>query len=422
MPDNLRKMLGIPPDRLKAINDYLLSPDNTLVEKFLAVIEKHGGVKAINEKAEEAGRLESLLARLDAAKSPYRKEIDWLIDQREKRAFVPMEEFIESAQKGGKGAAMVEDSFAVTLEISAWNFFPWIIPQAKRAIEKRELMPGRFIRVRFMKEAVEDNADLIACAAAMRVVGATYVETLDTKGTDGSNVHLGGPETITGYFGGVGQPNEYALKWMDEFLYYYTNYGVRQVLNINPGTVLLGYMMHKLGIHNEFKISVYMGNDNPYAVLWTLLAAKLLSRDDGTSPLIGFNFSNSVDNTTIELSAEVREALDFEAVVRFEHHITETFKGIVRQPYNRRDELVQVARKVKNISAKHEGGDPEIEETLEHPSNILEYFIPKADIEAQGLMGFLEKNYMQKHVALNKTASALLANGIPVVAAQNLHG
>ena len=35
------------------------------------------------------------------------------------------------------------------------------------------------------------------------------METLDTKGTDGSNVHLGGPATITGYFGGVGQPNHY---------------------------------------------------------------------------------------------------------------------------------------------------------------------------------------------------------------------
>ncbi|GAH22594.1 unnamed protein product, partial [marine sediment metagenome] len=32
------------------------------------------------------------------------------------------------------------------------------------------------------------------------------------------NVHLGGPDTITGYFGGVGQPNDFALKWVDEFL------------------------------------------------------------------------------------------------------------------------------------------------------------------------------------------------------------
>ena len=201
----------------------------------------------------------------------------------------------------------------------------------------------------------------------MQIMGASYVETLDTKGTDGSNIHLGGPATITGYFGGVGQPNDHALQWVDEFLYYYTTYGVRQVLNINPGTVLCGYLLHKLGIDNEFKISVFMGNDNPYAALWTLLGAKLFSRDDGTSPLIGFNWSNSVNNETIEITAQFRKALGFEDVVRFEHHITETWKSIVRQPYNRRAELVALADHVPNISAKHEGGDPEVDRDARAP-------------------------------------------------------
>jgi len=66
-----------------------------------------------------------------------------------------------------------------------------------------------------------------------KIIGASFVETLDTRGTDGSNIHLGGPDTITGYFGGVGQPNDYVLKWLDEYLYFYTNYGIKQVLNIN---------------------------------------------------------------------------------------------------------------------------------------------------------------------------------------------
>jgi len=87
----------------------------------------------------------------------------------------------------------------------------------------------------------------------MQVMGATYVETLDTKGTDGSNVHLGGPETITGYFGGIGAPNDYALKWIDEFLYYHTTYGISEVLNTNPGTVMLGYILYKLGVDIKFK-------------------------------------------------------------------------------------------------------------------------------------------------------------------------
>jgi hypothetical protein len=303
--------------------------------------------------------------------------------------------------------------------------------EARQAIENDELMPGRFIRVRKMKESEADDGDLLAVAAAMQIIGASYVETLDTKGTDGSNVHLGGPATLTGYFGGVGQPNDHALMWLDEFLYYYTNYGVKQVLNLNPGTVLLGYLLHKLGVDNEFKISVFMGNDNPYAVLWTLIGAKLFSRPDprspdasgagGSSPLIGFNFSNSVNNETIELCAEVRGALDFERVVRFEHHITETWKSIVRQPYDRRAELVEIAGRVPNISAKHEGGDPQVEQTRTHPSDLLDYFRDKAEVLASGEMELLERNYLDKHAAVNHTARALSEHGLSFVAARHLH-
>ena len=77
-------------------------------------------------------------------------------------------------------------------------------------------MPGRFIKVRKMKEQEQDG-DLPAIAAAMQIIGASYVETLDTKGTDGSNIHLGGPATITGYFGGVGaaQPLPAQVGWMN---------------------------------------------------------------------------------------------------------------------------------------------------------------------------------------------------------------
>ena len=232
-------------------------------------------------------------------------------------------------------------------------------------------MPGRFIRVRKMRESEADCGDMLAFAAAMQIMGASYVETLETKGTDGSNIHLGGPATITGYFGGIGQPNDHVLKWVDEYLYYYTTYGMKQALNINPGTVLAGYLLHKLGIDNEFKISVFMGNDNPYATLWTLIGAKLFSREDGTCPLIGFNLSNSVNNETIEITAEVRRALGFEDVVRIEHHITEAYRSVVIQPYNRRAELPALADHVPNISAKHEGGDPDVEQTraafVRHP-------------------------------------------------------
>ena len=216
-------------------------------------------------------------------------------------------------------------------------------------------------------------------------------------------------------------PNDFPLKWADEYLNYFTKYGVQQVLNINPGSVLVGYMMHKLGIDMEFKISVFMGNDNPYACLWTLMTAKLFSREDGTSPLIGFNLSNSVDNTTLELAAYIREDFGFEDVIRLEHHITETYKSIVRQPYNRRDELVEIAGHVANISAKHEGADPEIDEQRAYPSDILDYFRDKEEIIASGDWDALRGNFLDKFESLNKTAWALTEHGLSFVAARKLH-
>ncbi len=78
----------------------------------------------------------------------------------------------------------------------------------------------------------------------------------------------------------------------------------------------------------------------------------------------------------------------------------------MRQPYLRRDELVELAQKVPNISAKHEGADPDVELTRQHPSDILDYFLSRRDIEEQGLMPALLRNYLDKHDALNVTARA----------------
>jgi hypothetical protein len=418
--DELQDRLRIPVEQLDEINALLTDPNSRAVGTFLDVVRRYGTPVEINHKAAEARKLDNLMGRLQEMGSPYVADLNWLVEQREARAFISEAAYRREVLGHWADVAPFADELAVTLEISALQYFPFLIAEARQAIAERELMPGRYIRVRRMVEQVEDG-DLLAVAAAMQIIGASYVETLDTKGTDGSNVHLGGPETITGYFGGVGEPNDYALKWLDEFLHYYTEYGVRQVLNVNPGTVLLGYLLFKLGVDIEFKISVFMGNDNPYAALWTLIGARLFAREDGTCPLIGFNWSNSVNNETIEITAEVRKALGFEEIVRFEHHITETWKSIVRQPYNRRDELVEVAGKVANISAKHEGGDPEIDRTREHPSDILDYFRDKDEIEAAGDMPYLLRNYLDKHDAVNATARALTANRLSFVAARKLH-
>lgn len=419
--DDLRQRLKISEDRLNEINALLTDPNNETIGRILELVEKYGGPQAINRKAAEARKFENLMTRLKQIDSPYVADLDWLAEQRDEGAFVSMPDYYDRVLGDRDAGSKINRNNAVTLEISALQYFPWLIAEAGKAIENKELMPCRYIRVRNMKEQTEDNGDILATAAAMQIVGASYVETLDTKGTDGSNIHLGGPECITGYFGGIGQPNQHPYKWLDEYLHYYTNYGVRQVLNINSGTILAAYLLHKLGVDNEFKISVFMGNDNPLAIFWTLMAARLFARDDGTTSLIGFNLSNSADNWTLRQAAQIRQSLGLENVVRFEHHITETQKSIVCQPYNRRDELIEVAGDVANIAAKHEGGDPEVDCGRQHPSDILDYFMPKEAVISQGLMEAMQLNYLDKHDAVNATAEALVKAGIGVVCAWNLH-
>ncbi len=420
MEEPIQPLLKIPQERLDEINAILLDPNTRVIRDLLDVVARHGTPAEINRKAAQAGELSSLLRRVREIKPEFLDSLRWLETQRDQGAFISVGDYRRKVL-GDRAASMhFKDDFAVTLEVSAAQYFPWVIAAAERAIAQGVLMPGRFICVRKMKEQ-ELDGDLPAFVAAMRIIGASFVETLDTKGTDGSNIHLGGPATITGYFGGVGQPNEHVLQWVDEFLYYYTNYGVSQVLNINPGTVLAGYLLYRLGVDIEFKISVFMGNDNPFAAFWTLIGARLFSRSDGRTPLIGFNWSNSINNETMEITAQFRKALGFEDLVRFEHHITETYKSIVRQPYNRRQELIEIADHVANISAKHEGGDPEVDGARAHPSDILDYFRDKQEVIASGDWDHLAQNFLDKFDATNRTAWALTEHGLSFVAAQNLH-
>jgi hypothetical protein len=420
MDKDLRNLLKIPSDRLDSINAVLFDPNEQVISDFLKVVGKYGTPDEINHLHTESRQLSNLFKKVKARKPEYIKDLEWLINQRDKSAFISVDEYRRRVLGVKADHLQFKDESAVTMEVSALQYFPWIRPMCERAIQARTLVPGRFIAVRKMKES-EADGDLPAIVAALDIIGASFVETLDTKGTDGSNPHLGGPATITGYFGGIGQPNDHALMWLDEFLYYYTNFGVQHVLNFNAGTILLGFLLYRLGVNIQFKISVFFGSDNPYHALWIMLAAKLFSRDDGTSPLIGFNWSNSINNQTMELTAQFRKALGFEDVVRFEHHITETWKSIVLQPYDRRAELVEIADHVANISAKHEGGDPEVELTRSHQSDILDYFRDKKEVVDSGDWDAMQLNFMDKIDACNHSARALTEAGLSFVAAKNLH-
>ena len=424
---NLRDLLKISNKSIESINRYLLDDNNSLINALLEIVDKHGGPKEINKKAKEARDLNTMIQKLEKINPNHVQDLEWLIKKRDDHAFISIPEYRRRVLGDKIENMKFDDTFAVALEFSAVQYWEFFIDLVKKSLDKKILMPGRFIKVRNMKEQ-ENDGDLIAFQAAYDIIGSTYVETLDTdgtfKGSDGLtvNIHLGDPlKNNTGYYGGIGQPNDYALKWIDEFLYYYTNYGVQQVLNINPGTVMLGYLLYKLGINIQFKISVYMGNDNPFSILWTLMTAKLFSREDGTTPLFGFNFANTINDETFKLSAEVRKNLEFEDLILLEHHVTETYYGIVRQPYLRRDQIVRLNEEIKMISAKHEGGEPSVEKARAYPSDGNDYSKTKPQIKEEGIWEAMRISNLDRLDSLNLTAQKLTENGLTFIAAKNLH-
>jgi hypothetical protein len=208
MAADLRTRLAIPAARLDDLNRLLLAPDTRVVNDILAVVARYGTPEEINAKAKAARQLPALLAQVQKAKPEYLADLKWLEEQRDKGAFISVQDYRRKVLGPKADSTRFNDPFAVTLEVSALQYFPWVIAAAKKAIAERSLMPARWIQVRKMKEQ-EADGDLPAHVAAMEIIGASLVETLDTKGTDGSNIHLNGPATITGYFGGVGEPNDY---------------------------------------------------------------------------------------------------------------------------------------------------------------------------------------------------------------------
>lgn len=172
---DLKEMLKIDAKDLDIVNQLITNPDNKQVGELCDLIEKFGGAKAINEKATQARNPETLMQHLKEMNSPYVADLEWLMEQRDKKAFISMKDYCKNILSEDADITSLDSSNAVTLEVSAMQFFPWLIAQAKQAIEKKQLMPGRIIRVRNMAEQVEDNGDIMATALAMQIIGATYV-------------------------------------------------------------------------------------------------------------------------------------------------------------------------------------------------------------------------------------------------------
>ena len=146
MSKDMRKKLVIEDKRLDEINNFIMDPNNKIVNDFLKVIDKYGGPEEINKKARESSKIENLMSRLRKKNPAYVKDIEWLIEQRDKGSFITVDEYRKKILGNNIKNMDFKEDFAVTLEISACQYFPFFMAQARQAVEKGELMPGRFIR------------------------------------------------------------------------------------------------------------------------------------------------------------------------------------------------------------------------------------------------------------------------------------
>ena len=67
----LRESLKIETERVDEINEFLLNPDNELVNDLLEIVERYGGPQEINRKAAEARSLDHLMYQLKSQNSSY---------------------------------------------------------------------------------------------------------------------------------------------------------------------------------------------------------------------------------------------------------------------------------------------------------------------------------------------------------------
>jgi hypothetical protein len=125
--------------------------------------------------------------------SPYVADIEWLTKQRDNKAFVSMDDYCRNQWLVKHADVSIPDSAnAVTLEISAMQYFPWLIsPGQTGHFEKNSSCPAGLSGSGTWQSRPRTMETLWPRSLAMQIVGATWVESLDTRGTDGGHIHLG---------------------------------------------------------------------------------------------------------------------------------------------------------------------------------------------------------------------------------------
>ena len=134
---SLREKLKIPESALNAVNDFILDENNPLINKLFKIIEKYGGVDEINKKAEEANNLDNIKTKLEKKKPEYARNIEWLEDQRDKDVFISIPEYKKKILGEKYDTIQFDDDYAITLELSACQYFPFLIDLLRTRLKIR---------------------------------------------------------------------------------------------------------------------------------------------------------------------------------------------------------------------------------------------------------------------------------------------
>src|SRR5574340_79271 len=125
MEEKYRRLLEIPTARLTAINQVLLDPRSDVMRAFLQVVDKYGTPDEINRKHRESRKLDRLLKKGEATRPEHLKDLQWLQQQAQAAKFISVRDYIRRILGPEADKRKFADANAVTLEVSALQYFEW---------------------------------------------------------------------------------------------------------------------------------------------------------------------------------------------------------------------------------------------------------------------------------------------------------
>src|SRR3990172_12730453 len=112
-----QKLLKFSPYKLKAFISVLLDPDSQVMKDFFAVVAKYGTPAEINRKHKQARKMENLFRIVQERNPDAIKDLNWLIEQRDRGAFIPVKDYRRKVLGAAADTTKFKDKYAVTLEV-----------------------------------------------------------------------------------------------------------------------------------------------------------------------------------------------------------------------------------------------------------------------------------------------------------------